>query len=62
MTTERLLRLIAGVMTLLSVALTLLVNKNWIWLTVFVGANLLQSGITNRCPMKTLLEKMGTKS
>ncbi|HEY3328830.1 MAG TPA: DUF2892 domain-containing protein [Capsulimonadaceae bacterium] len=62
MTTERWLRLIAGVMTLLSVALTMLVNKNWIWFTVFIGVNLLQSGFTNWCPMKWILEKSGTKS
>lgn len=49
-------------MTLLSVELTLFVNENWIWFTAFIGANLLQSGFTNRRPMKRLLERMGTKS
>ncbi|MDR3709268.1 MAG: DUF2892 domain-containing protein [Capsulimonadaceae bacterium] len=62
MTTERWLRLIAGIMTLLSVTLTILVSKNWIWFTAFIGVNLLQSGFTNWCPMKSLLERFGTKS
>jgi len=62
MTTERWLRLIAGVVVLISVALTVWVNKNWIWFTAFVGLNLLQSGFTNWCPVKTILEKAGTKS
>lgn len=62
MTTERWLRLIAGIMTLVSAALALFVSKNWIWLTVFIGANLLQSGFTNWCPVKALLEKSGAKS
>ena len=36
-------------------------NPNWIWFTVFVGANLLQSGLTNWCLMSALLAKAGIK-
>ncbi|MDD2801975.1 MAG: DUF2892 domain-containing protein, partial [Methylococcales bacterium] len=33
----------------------------WLWFTAFVGANLLQSAFTGKCPMVTLLKKMGIK-
>jgi len=59
MTVERALRLIAGFFVLLSVALGVWVNKNWFWFTAFVGANLLQSGFTDWCPMMTILRKLG---
>ena len=61
MTTERWLRLIAGIFVLLSVGLGVYVNHWWLAFTAFVGLNLLQSGFTNWCPMKWLLEKTGTK-
>ena len=59
MTVERALRLIAGVFILASVALGIYVHPNFFWLTAFVGANLLQSGVTNWCPMMTILRKAG---
>lgn len=61
MTVERGLRLMAGVMVLLSVALTLYVSRYWIWLTVFVGLNLLQSAFTNWCPAMAILRAIGLK-
>ena len=59
MTVERGLRLIAGVIVLASVLLGIYVNPNFLWVTAFVGANLLQSGVTNWCPMMTILRKAG---
>ena len=59
MTVERALRLIAGIFILASVGLGMYVNPNFFWLTAFVGANLLQSGFTNWCPMMALLEWAG---
>lgn len=59
MTIERTLRLIAGFFILLSVALAKTVNPNWYWFTAFVGLNLLQSGVTNWCPMMAILRKAG---
>ena len=59
MTVERALRLIAGVIVLASVLLGIYVNPNSLWVTAFVGANLLQSGVTNWCPMMTILRKAG---
>jgi len=55
------LRLLAGFMVLLSVGLTVYVNGNFIWLTVFVGANLLQSAFTKWCPAIWLFKKAGLK-
>jgi len=52
------LRLIAGFMVLLSVALAVFVHINWLWLTAFVGLNLLQSAFTKWCPMITFLRKL----
>jgi hypothetical protein len=61
MNVERTLRLIAGCMVLLSLALGHFVDANWYWLTAFVGLNLLQSGLTNWCPMMTFLRKAGMR-
>ena len=56
---DRMLRIIAGTFILLSVALAVEVNLNWLWFTGFVGLNLFPSGFTNWCPMITILEKLG---
>jgi hypothetical protein len=44
---------------LLSLALAVKVNLNWLWFTAFVGLNLFQSAFTNTCPMMALLRKLG---
>ena len=56
---EDMIRVIAGSFVLISLALAKWVNPNWIWFTVFVGANLLQSGITKWCLMEKILSKLG---
>jgi len=61
MTVERGLRLMAGVMVLLSLALTYYVSHYWMWLTVFIGLNLLQSAFTNWCPAMLILRTIGLK-
>lgn len=61
MTVERGLRLMAGVMVLLSVALTYYVSHYWMWLTVFIGLNLIQSAFTNWCPAMAILRGLGLK-
>jgi len=58
---EKILRGIAGFMILLSLALAVWVDIRWLWLTAFVGANLLQSFFTNWCLMMKILKKMGVK-
>ena len=61
MTVERGLRLMAGVMVILSLALTYYVSRYWMWLTVFIGLNLLQSAFTNWCPAMAILRVIGLK-
>lgn len=56
---DRLLRLIAGSFTLISLALAHYHDPRWLWFTAFIGLNLLQSGFTNWCPMMTILKKLG---
>jgi len=61
MTVERALRLMAGVVILASVALAHYVSINWLWLTAFVGLNLLQSAFTNWCPAMSIFRAIGMK-
>ena len=58
---NRTLRGIAGGIILASLLLAYYVNQNWLWLTAFVGVNLLQSAFSNWCPMMTILKKFGIK-
>lgn len=51
----------AGIMVLLSVLLTVYVSPHFVWLTVFVGANLLQSSFTGFCPAAMIFRKAGCK-
>ena len=51
----------AGSMVLASVALAHFVNANWLWLAVFVGANLLQSAFTGFCPLARILARLGLR-
>ena len=62
MTIERTLRLIAGAFVMLSLALGYWVHPAWFLFTAFVGLNLFQSGLTNWCPMMTILRKAGVRS
>jgi len=51
----------AGMMVLLSLSLAYFLSPYWLWLTVFVGLNLLQSSFTNWCPAVAILRAMGLK-
>jgi hypothetical protein len=53
------IRRIAGVFILASVALGMFVSPLWYYFTAFVGFNLLQSSITNFCPLERILGKAG---
>lgn len=64
MTTHRIVRIVAGFFVLLSLSLgveasPLFVSPYWLWFTAFVGANLLQSGFTQLCPLEMILKKFG---
>ncbi len=58
MSIDRIVMAFAGTVILISVALTHYHNPNWMWLTVFVGANLLQASFTRFCPLATILKKV----
>jgi len=62
MSVERAIFAFAGFMVLLSLALTYFVHPNFVWLTVFVGANLFQSAFTGFCPAAMLMRKLGIRS
>jgi hypothetical protein len=49
----------AGVMVLLSVVLTAYVSPLFLWFTVFIGLNLLQSSFTGLCPAAMVFRAMG---
>lgn len=61
MTVDNDVRVIAGLMILISLILTVYVHPSFIWLTAFVGVNLIQSAFTGFCPAATLLKKLGFK-
>lgn len=58
---NRYIRAIAGAFIMISVVLAIYVNINWLWFTLFVGANLFQSAFTQWCLMEKILFKLGLK-
>ena len=62
MTTERIVRMVAGAFVLISVSLGYWVNPGWFFFTAFVGLNLFQSGITRFCLLEVILKKCGVPS
>ncbi|MFM2408218.1 MAG: hypothetical protein RL358_960 [Pseudomonadota bacterium] len=66
MNQERIVRIVAGLFVLLSLALgasasPIFVSSNFLWFTAFVGLNLFQSGFTQFCPLNNILSKLGVK-
>ena len=67
MSSWQIVRIIAGLFILLSLALgipgsPLYVNQWWLTFTAFVGANLLQSGFTKWCLMESILRRLGVRA
>lgn len=56
---ENYIRVIAGTFVLASLGLSRLHSEYWLFFTAFVGANLLQSGLTRWCLMENILAKVG---
>lgn len=52
---------LGGVLALTGLLLSIYVNINWLWLTAFVGLNLLQNSITNWCLISDILHILGVK-
>ncbi|MGM0516582.1 MAG: YgaP family membrane protein [Pseudomonadota bacterium] len=67
MTTDRYVRIVAGLMILVTLGLAHVTGQadlgqlSWLWLTAFIGLNLFQSGITRFCPLDSILAKMGVR-
>ncbi|EKQ5898372.1 DUF2892 domain-containing protein [Vibrio parahaemolyticus] len=59
MTLENAVRVFAGTMVLVSAILTVFVHSSFIWFTVFIGVNLIQSAYTGICPAAYFLKKFG---
>ena len=62
MTIDRIVFAFAGAVILASIALAVLVDLRWLFLTGFVGLNLLQSAVTGFCPLALILKRFGVKS
>lgn len=52
----------AGIMIIISAVLTQYVHANFFWLTLFIGANLLQSAFTGFCPAAKIFSALGLKT
>ncbi len=59
MNIDRAILAFAGVMILVSLALAHYVSPLWLWLTAFVGANMLQASFTGFCPTAFVFRKLG---
>ena len=59
MTMDRVVKILAGSMILISVVLAIGVSKWWLIWTAFVGLNLIQSAFTGWCPASGILAKFG---
>jgi hypothetical protein len=61
MSIDKIVLAFAGSMILLSLTLAHYHSQNWLWLTAFVGFNLLQSSFSGFCPLAMVLKKLGIK-
>lgn len=59
MTIDRIVFVFAGSVILLSLALAQIHSPYWLWVTAFVGFNLLQSAFTGFCPLVSILGRLG---
>lgn len=56
---ESCIRILAGTMVLLSLALAIWVSHWWLLLAAFVGLNLIQSAFTGFCPAEIIFRRLG---
>ena len=61
MSVDRLVFAFAGTLILISLALSQLHSPAWLWLTAFIGANMLQASFTGFCPAAWIFRKLGAK-
>jgi hypothetical protein len=62
MTLDQWVMRFAGFVILLSLALATLFSPYWLWLTAFVGANLIQASFTGFCPAAIFFKRLGVKA
>ncbi|NOS92305.1 MAG: DUF2892 domain-containing protein [Cyclobacteriaceae bacterium] len=55
---ERIIRTVAGIFVIISLAIAFFVSNYWLWFTAFVGVNLIQSSFTGFCPLEKILDKL----
>lgn len=61
MTINDALRLIAGMMIIVSVLLSYFIHPYWVLFTLFIALNLIQSAFSKWCPMISFLRSLGFK-
>ena len=61
MSIDRLVMMFAGTVVLVSLLLAHFVNPLWLWVTAFIGANLLQASFTGFCPLAMVLKRFGVQ-
>jgi len=61
MNLDRAVLAFAGMMVVVSLLLAHYVSPNWLWLTAFVGLNLIQSSFTGFCPAAIVFRKLGAR-
>ena len=61
MSIDRFVMAFAGIVILLSLLLSVYHSVNWLWVTAFVGANIMQSAFTGFCPLAIILKAAGVK-
>lgn len=59
MSSDSFIRILAGGMILLSLALAHWVDERWLFFTAFIALNLIQSAFTGFCPPEWLAHKLG---
>ena len=62
MNVDRAIFAFAGIMVLAGLLLAHFFSPLWLWLTAFVGANLLQASVTGFCPAAIVFRKLGLSS
>ncbi len=61
-TIDKALFILAGSMIIISTLLAMFLSPNWHWLTLFIGANMIQSTFTGFCPPAFVMKKLGMKT
>ncbi|SKA39941.1 Protein of unknown function [Enhydrobacter aerosaccus] len=62
MSIDRAVLAFAGVMILVSLALSQLHSPYWLWFTAFVGLNMVQASFTGFCPAAMIFKRLGMKA